>query len=656
MGRRGQPWKFFKAYCLPPDAPVWMADLTFKSISKVKSGDLVFGWEQKPGHRRRFKPTKVLRTSSRRAELVEVELASGATIRCTKDHLWATAREKRDRGQEWTTVLPPKIERSPDGTFAVGSNAWRPCLAHVVDVVALQEYTSTSYSRGYFHGALDGDGTVRDDWYLSPTKTAASRVLSVLLRVQDEEFARRFEVVAQRLGLHPTQTRRGRFFCVDLAMAGVDEYYKPRRGNDAYWRGYLAGVYDAEGYGFSFAQYKSRNPAVYDNISKALRRFNFRVREGKRDIFFLGGRNEFVRFWNLVRPAVQRKAVGINQGPNKEGVFSTWGRDEVLSVRSLGTRKVYCLTTETGNFVAYGYASHNCDYQTDEYGWTADGTTERAKTELVKRLNLVKIQRPRDVIWANTPPKTRTVIRLDVDAPDEETGLKSIRKERTEGSLFAALERTLDLKMDDICESVIDGLGAGEKAVVWCLTRASVESLTEALEKAINNRQVATLMRQQKVRLWATHGEADVKARNQLAATFREHQGACVLVATMDSMPESISLAGAHTEHFAQLHHLPGAMFQAENRPYHIDVRGLSIIYYIAKKTVDERVERLVLPRVEMLEKLAGESDAIGMRAAFEKGEKKETLADFIARLCDDMPEDGRAGFGDDSDEPTDVD
>lgn len=298
----------------------------------------------------------------------------------------------------------------------------------------------------------------------------------------------------------------------------------------------------------------------------------------------------------------------------------------------------------------FRYGSRYCSAFRDAYGWNWDGRSDLADTELKQRLKWIMIKRKRSEIWAETPPKTRATIRLDVG--DKADWRKLDVNMPDERHLFQALEATLELKLDAIIENVIEGLGAGEKCIVWVLTRPSVEIMADALEKATEARDVCTLMVAQNVRIWATHGEADIKSRNQTAAAFREHEGAGVIVATMDSMPEAISLLGATTEHYAQMHFLPGPMFQSENRAYAKDVSHLHIIYYVAIGTVDERIETLVIPRIETMEALAGEDDAAGTLAAFEK--KKESFREMLDRLLKNMPEDGKMGGlpgGDDGDD-----
>jgi hypothetical protein len=87
-------------------------------------------------------------------------------------------------------------------------------------------------------------------------------------------------------------------------------------------------------------------------------------------------------------------------------------------------------------------------------------------------------------------------------------------------------------------------------------------------------------------------------------------------------------------------------MVQSENRPYLKDTSKLHIIYYIAKGTVDERVEKLVLPRVETMARIIGEKDSAAISEVL--AQEEESFADMWKRLFSGGPDDdGRADFSD---------
>ena len=84
--------KFVDRYCTPPDAPVWMADGTFKPIGDIVEGDTVIGFTKDPilgkGLHPKLQPTRVLRVHRHVSEVLQVTLASGRTVRCTPNHRW----------------------------------------------------------------------------------------------------------------------------------------------------------------------------------------------------------------------------------------------------------------------------------------------------------------------------------------------------------------------------------------------------------------------------------------------------------------------------------------------------------------------------------------------------------------------------------------
>lgn len=292
----------------------------------------------------------------------------------------------------------------------------------------------------------------------------------------------------------------------------------------------------------------------------------------------------------------------------------------------------------------FRYHKSYCDGHHNELNyWTADGRSERADTELADRLSLLLITHPRSVIWANTPPVSRSIIELELKGVKEDA-LVTLKKLPSETHYFRAMEKLLPEYTDDVMEKVMEGLLVGEKAVIWLLTRASVDIMANAAEEACSAKDVVSRLRATNCRLWATHGEADIKARTDLAAEFREHNGSGIIMATMDSMPESISLFGATTQHYPQPHYLSGPMEQSGARPLLKDTAKLHNFYYVPKGTIIEKMVAILLPRLETAAKLGKSKDAEATAKLFEK--KSESWEDFLARITAHGPEDGEAVFG----------
>jgi len=291
-----------------------------------------------------------------------------------------------------------------------------------------------------------------------------------------------------------------------------------------------------------------------------------------------------------------------------------------------------------GTHFKFGFAY--CGAARSEYGLTFDGRSPRAETELKLRLNHLFMKHDRAEIWKDTPPKIRQVVRIETKVRDESEKLSAMPA--NERSLFAALEKTLETqKLEAICDNVIEEMMSGWKSVIWVLTRESVEIMCAALERVTSQRQVAPVMRTNNVKIWATHGNASIDVRNAVAKEFVDHVGAGVIIATIDSMPESISLFGASTAHYAQLHFSPGALEQSENRPYKKGTSRLKIIYYIAIGTVDERVLALVLPRLEAANEIGESAEAGHVFETLKKPE--EPLEVMWKRLFGGMQVDATA-------------
>jgi len=87
------PWEYS---CNPAEAPVWMANGTFKPISEVRPGDKVIGFERgcgrKGGAHNRLVVSEVLATGSKLAPVQTLVFESGRWLRCTPDHRWYTGR------------------------------------------------------------------------------------------------------------------------------------------------------------------------------------------------------------------------------------------------------------------------------------------------------------------------------------------------------------------------------------------------------------------------------------------------------------------------------------------------------------------------------------------------------------------------------------
>src|SRR5258706_624485 len=123
---------------------------------------------------------------------------------------------------------------------------------------------------------------------------------------------------------------------------------------------WLAGIYDGEGSCsamIQLAQSEKHNPEVCREIERKLNKHGFEWSRTNEVYRIKGGLLERAGFLNLTRPIKDTKIIE-----------SLWAnnfiseKDLPVSVSKDGVDRVYALHTETGNYIAHGYLSKNCQY------------------------------------------------------------------------------------------------------------------------------------------------------------------------------------------------------------------------------------------------------------------------------------------------------
>lgn len=145
-----------KGYCNTPDAPIWMADQTFKPIGEVKAGDKVMGWERLNG-RRSLVVTTVEAVQRRQADnVVRVTMESGRSFTCTADHQWLSGHH--GKGEEDCDIFTEVSNRYGKGAL----------LSHVIDPVPPLD-PELRDDAAWLAGIYDGEGSSNG---ISQSKTA----------------------------------------------------------------------------------------------------------------------------------------------------------------------------------------------------------------------------------------------------------------------------------------------------------------------------------------------------------------------------------------------------------------------------------------------------------------------------------------------------
>jgi DNA repair photolyase len=163
----------------------------------------------------------------------------------------------------------------------------------------------------------------------------------------------------------------------------------------AWHRGFLAGVFDAEGSrSGGILRISNTDVDILDRTEAALTLFGFdAVREDRKlanglvSIRVRGGLREHLRFVHLVDPAIRRKCSVIDTAVKSDASL------RVTEVQPLGVDiPMYDITTGTGDFIANGVISHNC-YARRTHEWLEFDSGRDFDSQIVVKTNLVDVLR-----------------------------------------------------------------------------------------------------------------------------------------------------------------------------------------------------------------------------------------------------------------------
>jgi DNA repair photolyase len=148
-------------------------------------------------------------------------------------------------------------------------------------------------------------------------------------------------------------------------VAAIGELVRwPRSPRPEWCKGFLAGIFDAEGSHGEALRISNTDPEIIDWTASSLRALGFpfviedrRLANGLQCVRLLGGLPQKLRFFLTVDPAVTRKRE-LEDIALKNPASSQL---RVESIEPLGKGfRLYDITTGTGDFISNGVVSHNC--------------------------------------------------------------------------------------------------------------------------------------------------------------------------------------------------------------------------------------------------------------------------------------------------------
>ena len=283
------------------------------------------------------------------------------------------------------------------------------------------------------------------------------------------------------------------------------------------------------------------------------------------------------------------------------------------------------------------FTERYCGGHRGAYGWESKGRSN--EEELKERLDVVMDIRQRSEIFKDMPQKQRRVLYIDNDKP--------IRR-KISGGARGAVAKLIDAiapkKHKAVVENVVPELAEGLKVYVLTYRPKHAERLANLLAKTMNSKQWRARMNMVRAEIFLGQNEAGIspRRRRQLAKSYVDHQGAAVFVATIGTMPASISLIGASMVHMADFDPSPSAMEQAEDRGYEPGTPGYSITHYVVRNSIDDDLAAVVIPKFETKDKLFNEENARNVLDAFNDDEEtiEEVMRRHTAHLNEDDDED----------------
>jgi DNA repair photolyase len=181
---------------------------------------------------------------------------------------------------------------------------------------------------------------------------------------------------------------------VRASVAAIRDFIEwPRRASTDWYKGFLAGIFDAEGtFGSGVVRICNGDPRILDWTTFACGRLGLpfvveNVRESMWNVRIRGGLEQQLRFHHLTNPAITRKRSIAGRAVKSQS------RLKVVSIEPLGMElPLFDITTGTGDFIANGVVSHNCFARpTHEYlDFNAGRDFEK---EIVVKVNVPEVLR-----------------------------------------------------------------------------------------------------------------------------------------------------------------------------------------------------------------------------------------------------------------------
>lgn len=325
---------------LAMDTPVLTDKFTWKPLGEVNIGDKLIGFDEPKVNGRHYVINEVTDVMHQSLSPYRIITTDGEIIASAKHPFLRSA--PCGSGTRWDTT-----ERLIKGQFLN---------------IPIERFdnpvSSMDYKRGYIKGIWAGDGTIESHGYATLEMTDKEAIDRAWQYIQD--IGLKAGDIKQRQLNNPNWKPLWGFRC----SRGIKDMLKYPLSSESFAKGFLAGIYDAEGsYSLGRLRIAVKDESIADEIKQALRITGIDMECHKRpdDLYEFTTSNHKIyhKFWQLMNPAISRKK-SIN-GHNGTGIMQ-YKKAEIIAVEpTLQRQDLMCITTTSHNFIANGFASHNCE-------------------------------------------------------------------------------------------------------------------------------------------------------------------------------------------------------------------------------------------------------------------------------------------------------
>ncbi|MGY1605321.1 intein-containing Rv2578c family radical SAM protein [Geodermatophilus sp. SYSU D00815] len=377
-------------YCTSGDTLVLMADGRRTRIADLRVGDRIIGTRVEGPHRR-YVATEVLAHWSTVKPAFRITLEDGTGLVASGDHRFLSRRG-------WKHVVG-----------AVDGPGRRPYLTTDDQLLghgrtAEPMKVTDDYRRGYLTGIVRGEGSLtssahrRADGRPAPIHQFRLPLVDAEALDRSQDYLDQAGIPTDRFVLAPASgKRRATNGIRTQERRSVEEIRAlvawPAGPSEEWQRGFLAGIFDAEGCRSGGAlRISTASTEILDAAQAALSALGFdAVLEDPglparvRTVRVRGGLREQLRFVHLVDPAIRRRCSIAGDALESDAALG------VVEVRPLGVEiPMYDITTGTGDFVANGVISHNC-FARKTHEWLELDPGRDFDTQIVVKTNLVEV-------------------------------------------------------------------------------------------------------------------------------------------------------------------------------------------------------------------------------------------------------------------------